>query len=151
MKKHCRQKHYLLINPIDYAIQGAAITPDEVLVELMNIEMLAIEQFKNGTATTDSWQKITTLMNVAETMARAGIGPEVLNVCQRCQEILRDAKHRYVDTGVMAVTEKEVFWFRELYEYHHLQRKSVSRSTYEKFIDKTGNLIRSKDKKVETI
>jgi hypothetical protein len=37
---------------------------------------------------------------------------------------------------------------RDVYEYHDLQRTSVSRSTYERMIAKTQNYLRSKGRHV---
>jgi len=41
--------------------------------------------------------------------------------------------------------------FRELYEYHDLQRTSISRAEYERWIQKAANRVRSKGKGVVTL
>ena len=43
MKKQCRRKIWSKINPIEHAIVGAAITPDDLLDKLRLIELSAIE------------------------------------------------------------------------------------------------------------
>lgn len=151
MKKHCRRKHYLLVNPIKHAIDGAVVMQDEDLAELRVIELKAVEAFRNDLATIQEWHEINSLMNVSEMMASQGVGPEVLSTCGRVQEVLKEAQERFKRTGDMKVASNDVFWFRELYEYHDLQRKSVARSAYERYIRDTVNAIKGKGKRVEVL
>lgn len=50
-RKHCRRKVYPLVNPIARAMEGAAITPDNLLDKLRLQELSAIDAFTRGKAT----------------------------------------------------------------------------------------------------
>jgi hypothetical protein len=88
------------------------------------------------------------MMNIAETMARDGIGIEVLDVCNKAQEELIKSARRFEATGKMGLTGQGIQIMRDLYEYHDLQRKSISRSEYDKAVQKTINMVRSKGRYV---
>ena len=141
MKKHCRRKHWGLINPITHAIEGAAITPAHLLDRLRIVELSAIESFTHGKATIEDWKSLADLLNVAETMARGGVGPEVMEACERAQAGLDEARERHHRTGRMGLSGPAIQAMRDLAEYHDLQRTSISRGEYEKWIVKTRNRI----------
>ena len=74
------------------------------------------------------------LLTLCETLSRGGIGPEALPACQIAQQALQDAAKRYESTRKMGTTGIGLQAFRELYEWHDLQRASIHRSKYEEFI-----------------
>lgn len=142
-RKVCRRRHYPLINPITMAIEGASITPDNLLDRLRLLELSALESFTTGRATIEDWKSIADVLNVAETMARAGVGPEVLEVCQRVEAGLDESRDRHRRTGKMGLSGPAIQAVRDLIEYHDIQRTSVSRGKYEALIQKTRDRIRS--------
>jgi hypothetical protein len=142
-RKKTRRKHWNLVNPILHAIQGAAITDAASLNELRKREYLAVEAFRTGKATKDDWRSLADMLNLCETMALGGIGPEALEACGRAQEALGNAQQRYKAGKSLGFTGPELTAMREVYEYHDLQRQSVSRSEYERAIQTTANRIRS--------
>ena len=144
MRKRTRRKHYALVNPILFAIEGARITPEKELNRLRVRELASIDAFAHGHAGLSEWSDLCHLMNLAEHMARAGIGPEVLETCAAVQAHLIDAKERYERTKRMGTTGLGLQSFRELYELHDLQRQSISRSEYERHLTKMVNRVRSK-------
>lgn len=144
MRKHTRRKHWQLINPILHAIQGAAITPSKELDQLRIKELEAVHAFATGSATLQDWHDITAMLNLAESMARDGIGPEVLPVCEEAQQHLVEAAQRYERIQKMGTTGPGIQAFRDLFAYHDLQRQSVSRAEYERAIARTLGRIRSK-------
>ena len=144
MRKRKHRKHYALINPIFHAIEGAAITDEETLQKLRDNEFKAIEAFRLGFATRDHWELISEVCNLTESMARAGIGPEALVATTAAEMALKDAYERYVRTGKMGATGPGLMAFKDVYEYHDLQRQSVARSVYERHIEMVSNKIRSK-------
>ena len=98
--------------------------------------------------TPHDWRWIADVLNIAETMAKHGIGPEVLPYCENAQKALLEAKERYDKTGKMGLSGPGIKTIKELWEYHDLQRTSVARSEYERMIKKTANNIRSHNKDV---
>jgi hypothetical protein len=134
----------VLRNPIQYVKEGLVVTPDEDLNKLRMMELAALEAFRMGQATLAEWHRIKAMMNVAETMARSGIGEEVLSVCMQAQDHLIDAARRFERIGKMGASGPALQCWRDLYEYHDLQRISVPRAEYEKFIQKTHDRERSK-------
>ena len=144
MRKRKHRKHYALVNPLLHAIEGAAVTDKESLDNLRQAELMAIESFRTGKATVDDWIKVSEMCNLAESMACDGIGPEALEATKRTQDALIDAYNRYVQTGKMGTSGQGLNAFRDIYQYHDLQRQSISRSTYEKHIMKVVNKVKSK-------
>lgn len=142
-RKKCRRKVWALIDPIAHAIAGAAITDTASLDKLRMLELSAIEAFAKGHATPDDWRALADMLNICETMAGMGIGPEALEPCQKAQEALGHAHARHKAGKPLLFTGPELNAVRDSFGYHDLQRSSVSRSTYEQAITKTANRIKS--------
>lgn len=148
MRKQCRRKIWAKVNPIEYAIMGAAITAEDKLDRLRLGELSAIESMVKGNATISDWRALVDMLNIAETMATNGIGVEVLEVCAIVQEEMESAARRYEKSRKMGLTGTGIRYIKELYALHDLQRTSISRSEYERMIEKTSNYIRSNHHKV---
>ena len=143
MRKKKYRKVYELVNPVQFAIEGAAVTDQQTLDKLRAMELTSIEAFRTGSATIEDWKKMADICNVTESMAKAGIGPEAMDAVRRGHEALLDAHRRYVETNRMGTTAQGLTAFRDVYEYHDLQRQSVARSVYERHIGLVVNKIRS--------
>lgn len=148
MRKKTKRKHWALIDSVRHAILGAAITQDHLLDKLRLIELAALDAMTKGLGTIQDWQELTDMMNISEVMARDGVGPEALPVCQQAQEALEQAARRYETTRKMGLTGTGINALREVFEYHDLQRRSIPRSEYEKYIIKTRQRIKSQAKEV---
>lgn len=144
MRKQCKRRVWALVNPIQHAMEGASYTPEQYLERLRLLELAAIDAFAHGRARIQEWRDISNMLNLTETMARRGIGPEALEACERAQAALIDAQQRYERTKKMGLTGPGLQALRDLYAFHDLQRQSVSRSQYEAAIRDTANRIRSK-------
>ena len=142
-RKKCRRKVWDLLDPVSLAISGAAITDTASLDKLRMLDLSAIEAFAKGRATPDDWRALADLLNLCETLARDGIGPEALEPCTQAQEALGHAHARHKDGKPLLFTGPELQAVRESYEFHDLQRTSISRSQYEQAITKTANRIKS--------
>jgi hypothetical protein len=151
VRKQCRRKIYDLINPITHAITGASITADEFLDKLKSKELAAIEAMRTGNATIYTWQELVDMNNICQVMARNGVGPEALVDCMLAEIELKHAAKRYEATGKMLLTGTGLRSINEVLEWHHLQRSSISRSEYDRMIQKTRNKIRSRSKDVTVI
>ncbi len=143
MKKRCKRKVWALVDPIQHAIQGAAIITDDVIIGLRTRELSAIEAFRAGKAGLQEWSDLVALMNVAEHMAFRGVGPEAKPTLHEAHGHLIDAAKRYESTKRMGLTGPGLQCMRELYEWHDLQRKSISRAEYDRHIKATVNRIKS--------
>jgi len=144
VRKKCRRKHWNLLDPIAHAIAGAAITDQQSLNKLRMLELSAIEAMSKGQGTITDWQSLVDMLNICEMMALQGIGPEALAVCNLAQKALSDAAKRYEAINRMGLTGQGIQAIREVYSYHDLQRTSISRSEYERIIDKTRNHLNSR-------
>lgn len=142
-RKVCRRKHYPLIDPVKMAIEGAAISQSDMLDKLRMVELSAIESFAKGLATPADWRAIADFLNIAETMARGGVGPEALAVVTAVDAALSEAHARHAKTGRLGMTGPQLQALRDLYAYHDAQRTAIARSEYERFIQLTANRIRS--------
>lgn len=144
MRKRCNRKVWTKVNPIQHAIEGAALTPQHLLDQLRMRELAAVDAFAKGGAGLQEWKDLTAMLNVCETMARDGVGPEALPTCAKAQAHLIESARRFEITGKMGTTGPGIQSFRALYEYHDLQRQSVSRSEYERSIEKALNRVKSR-------
>ena len=148
MKKQTKRKFWKLIDPIRHAILGAGITQDHLLDKLRLTELASLDAMTRGLGTLQDWQELTDMMNISEVMALNGVGPEVLPHCQQAQNALEQAALRYQSTMRMGLSGTGINALRDVFEYHDLQRRSISRSDYEKYIIKTQQRIMSRAKEV---
>lgn len=148
MRKQTKRKFWKLIDPIRHAILGAGITQDHLLDKLRLTELASLDAMTRGLGTLQDWQELTDMMNISEVMALNGVGPEVLPHCQQAQNALEQAALRYQSTMRMGLSGTGINALRDVFEYHDLQRRSISRSEYEKYIIKTRQRIMSRAKEV---
>ena len=151
MRKRTKRKMWNLIDPIQHSIVGAAITQREKLDKLRLLEYSALDAITKGSGTVQDWRTLVDVLNLSETMARGGIGVEVLPVCEKAQESLHKAAMRYQETMRMGLDGEGIKAIRDLIEYADLQQSSISRSEFERYIQKTKDYIRSHGDKVVEI
>jgi len=133
----------VLLNPIDFAIQGAAITQRDKLDKLRMLEYSALDSMTKGSGTVTDWRTLVDVLNLAEMMGKNGVGPEVLPICEKAQNSLHKAAMRYQETMRMGLDGEGIKAIRDLIEYADLQQGSISRSEFERYIQKTKDHIRS--------
>ena len=148
MRKRTKRKMWNLIDPIAHAIAGAGITTRDALDKLRLSEYAALDAMIRGFGTVQDWKTLTDVLNLAETMGRGGIGPEVLPICEAAQESLRKAALRYQTTMRMGLDGQGITALRDLIEYADLQQSSISRNELEKWIVKTRAHLINKTKDV---
>lgn len=108
-----------------------------------------MEAFRSGTATPHDWNNINAVVQLAESMAAANIGPEVMVHVKIAEMHLLDAHDRWRRIGKMGSTGPGLQAFQDIIEYHELQRTAVARSVYEKHIKRVTDMIRSKSTKIK--
>ncbi len=150
-RKKTKRKHWNLIDPIQHGIIGAAITQRDKLNKLRMLEYSALEAIIKGNGTIHDWRTLVDVLNLSETMGRGGIGPEVLPICEKAQASLHKAAMRYQETMQIGLDGEGIKAIRELIEYADLQQGSISRSEFERYIQKTKDYIRSHGDKVVEI
>ena len=143
MRKTTKRKHWNLIDPITHAIVGAAITHRDKLDKLRMLEYSALEAITKGQGTVADWRTLVDVLNLAEMMGKNGVGPEVLPICEKAQNSLHKAAMRYQETMRMGLDGEGIKAIRDLIEYADLQQGSISRSEFERYIQKTKDHIRS--------
>lgn len=150
MKKRTRRKIYdTSINPITHAIEGASITDEKILKLLREKEDASLSAFRSGSATRHDWDSINAVVSLAESMASAGIGPEVMVFVKIAEMHLLDARRRFEELGKMGSTGPGLLSFQDIIEYHELQRQSVSRSEYERHIKRVTDMVRSRSSSIK--
>jgi hypothetical protein len=151
MRKRVKRKVWPLLDVVGHAIAGACITDKSNLDKLRLRELAAIDAMTKGLARVTEWNDLTDMLNLAETMGKNGIGPEVLEICEVAQNELYEAAKRYEKTKRMGLTGTGLQAVKDLFEFHDLQRSSIPRSDYEKMIQKTKNYIISNAPSVVSI
>ena len=104
-----------------------------------------------GAGTVQDWRTLVDVLNLSEVMAKAGVGPEVLPVCEKAQDALHKAAMRYQATMKMGLDGLGIQAIRELIEYADLQQGSICRLEFEKYVKKTRDYIRSNNDRVVEI
>ena len=115
------------------------------------LEYSALDAITKGSGTVSDWRSLVDVLNLAEMMGRGGIGPEVLPVCEKAQKALHEAAIRFEKTKKLGLSGEGIVAIRELIEYADLQQGSISRSEFERYIQKTKDYIRSHGDKVVEI
>jgi hypothetical protein len=144
MRKKTKRKHWNLVNPISHALVGAAITQRDKLDKLRLLEYSALDAMTKGSGTIHDWRVLVDVLNLSEQMARGGIGKdEVLPVCEKAQKALHEAALRYQKTLSVGLSGEGIQACRDLIAYADLQQSSISRSEFERYIQKTKDYIKS--------
>jgi hypothetical protein len=151
MRKKVKRKVWALIDPLTHALTGAAITQRDKLDQLRMLEYSALDAITKGKGTIHDWRTLVDVLNLSETMARGGIGPEVLPVCEKAQKALHEAATRYQSTMRVGLSGEGIQACRDLIQFADLQQSSISRSEFEKYIQKTKNYIKSNNDLVTEI
>jgi len=151
MRKQVKRKVWALVNPLSYALEGASITQRDKLDKLRLMEYSALDAITKGIGTVQDWHTLTEVLNLSETMARNGVGPEVLPVCEKAQKALYEAALRYQSTMRLGLSGEGIQAVRELIQYADLQQSSISRAEFERYIEKTRNYIKSNNNNVVEI
>jgi hypothetical protein len=152
MRKKTKRKVWALIDPIQHGIIGAAITQRDKLDKLRMLEYSALDAITKGQGTIHDWRTLVDVLNLSETMARNGIGKdEVLPVCEKAQKALHEAALRFQSTKRMGLSGEGIQAIRDLIQYADLQQSSISRSEFERYIQKTKNYIKSNNDLVTEI
>jgi hypothetical protein len=151
MRKRTKRKIWNLIDPIQHGIIGAAITQRDKLDKLRMLEYSALEAITKGQGTVADWRTLVDILNISEMMGKNGVGPEVLPICEKAQNSLHKAAMRYQETMQMGLDGEGIKACRDLIEYADLQQGSISRSEFERYIQKTKDYIRSHGDKVVEI
>jgi hypothetical protein len=144
MKKKCKRKVYPMINTIAHSIEGACITEDAHLELLKAHELKMIDALLSGNDGLSGYYGLCELLGCAETMAKAGIGPEVLEPCANAQAVLIKLHTRFKRWNKWDITPSEKQTLIDLMEWHHLQRTSLARSEYESYLKLAINKMRSR-------
>jgi hypothetical protein len=55
MKKRCKRKVWALVNPLEYAIEGARISDRTALDRLLVRELASLDAFTRGKASLQEW------------------------------------------------------------------------------------------------
>jgi hypothetical protein len=145
MRKRCIRKVWpTLVDTINLAKSGAAITDDDRLAKVHICELASLDRLSRGVGTLKCWHDMAAVNNLAMTLSGMGVGrDEVLPLCNLVEDELIDAARRYKASKRMGLTGLGIQHLRDLIEYHDLQRRSIPRSRYEEAIRLTSARIAS--------
>ena len=139
MRKRTKRKVWAKDNPITLAMSGAAIISDQQTNQLRSKELTAIEALARGQASEADIYDLFAMITICKSMAQGGIGPEALEACERAEQAIAEDMHRFTAIGKIGTTGPGLQAYRDVYQYHDLQRTSISTSEYAKYIRKAIN------------
>ena len=131
------------IDIVQYAIDGASVTKQEMLDKLLLRELGALDAFTRGMATMQEWKDLVSVNNVTQTLGGIGVGSEALKDCQAAEAGLIEAAARFERTGKMGLSGPAIQALRNVVEWHDAQRSSIARSQYEEAIRLTTARVKS--------
>jgi hypothetical protein len=142
-RKRCIRKVWARVNPVEYAMAGAAVTPREALDKLLTAELASLDAFTRGAATMRDWQDLASVNNLCQTLAGMDVGREALPDCHKAEAGLIEAARRFQETKRMGLSGPAIQALRDVIEWHDLQRASIPRRQYEEAIRLTVARVRS--------
>ena len=130
-------------NPIAEAIRGCQPLGGKDLTDLQLVEMSAIDNLTRGAATRRDWEWLADLFNVVESMAKNGLGVEVVAVSAEAQVTLAKVAVRAKAEGKWYLTSNESWTMREAWEYADLQRRCLTLSEYRRYLRRVADIRRT--------
>jgi hypothetical protein len=129
--------------PMDVALYQAMVTPQQGLDSLRLVELSALESITHGRAKWTDVQKLADAVNIGMTLCEFGVGKAEAGPALIAAEMaIIQCAARLERTGKIGLNGEELQAVREMLEYAHLQRASVSRKTLIKAVDLTTQRIR---------
>lgn len=150
-RKKTHRKVWLLINPLAHVLEGVKPLSADKLAQLQTRELSSLDALAHGRGGLREWQDMTAMLNLCEGMAHLFTGSEIMDACTAAQAELLAAAERYQRTQVMGLSASGLQALRHLFEWHDLQRTSVTLGEYEKEIARAIRIERGKGKSVHEI
>lgn len=148
-RKACKRKVWTPNpNMVGRVISGVAMVSERNIDRMRLVELSQIDALQKGAGT---WQDIVgmrDMMNVTETIADHGIGPEALPACAVAQDAILTIIARYQKWQKVQATDAEITALREVHQYADLQRQSVQVVDFERFVKITQARIETGHRRV---
>lgn len=132
-KKPFKSRYSRITNPVTVALQNAATISDEINAAWVREELDAIDAMALRRGNPDHWSHLARMINLAEIMAKKGVGPEVIPVAAEAQVLLARVHMHWKKTGVWEMDMDQVHVMREAHQWHNLQRTAVSYGEYKRY------------------
>jgi len=143
-RKRCKRKVWTPnANIVGRVIGGVALPHPKDLDKIRMLELSQIEALASGAGSLADLRGMSDCLNVCETMADAGIGPEALPACAKAQASILAIMRRFERWSKIEAMPGEIDALRDLYAYADLQRQSVSCADFERYVHRTIARIRS--------
>ena len=140
MKKPFKSKYSKVQNPVLVAMTNAAPITDERNEAWRREENDAMDAMALRRGNNIHWSRLVRMANVAEVMAKAGIGIEVVPVAAEAQVVLAQVHERCRATGRWEMDMDEIHVMRELSEYHNLQRTAIPYGQFMQCFNRVVNI-----------
>ena len=137
-----RRKYTSVKNPVLMAIENASLISARRNAEYTSSEIQALKNMATGQFGDHEWVVMVDVANMAEVMAKSGVGHEVIPIAAEAQVVLAHIRKRKKEEGTFTCRPDEIFVLRELQEYHDLQRQSVAYGQYLGFAKRVANYVR---------
>jgi hypothetical protein len=143
MRKHCTRRVRELKSPL-FFIEGVKPLAASKADTLALKELTALDALAHGQGTLQCWHDLSAMLNICETLARAGVGgAEALPDCAAAQAGLVDAARRFEATGRMELSGEALAALRAVCEWQEAQREAIPLAQYERAINVAYDRVRS--------
>ena len=133
MRKSCNRKVRPLVNPFAVSAPLCQAARNDLQMR----ELMAIDMFATGQATTHEWADLKAFIDLTRTASSMGIGPEAMTACDAAMQALLSAARQCDDTGVMAMDADGINAMREVLAYADAQRQAIPAREYQRVVQQT--------------
>jgi hypothetical protein len=124
------------------AMRNVSLPSADQVAALRLRELSSLEALRNGTGTLEDVKDLADVMNLCETLAGMGIGPEALPAVEKAHAAFMAIKKRVERWGRVEVLPAELEALADVQAYLDMQRQSVDRATILKGLTLCFNRIR---------
>lgn len=142
MRKPKRIPRPISLDPMGLVRQNVSLLSDDQIAALRLRELSSLEALRSGRGELADLKDLADVLNMAETLASMGVGPEAKPSIDTAQEALLAIKKRVENWGKIQVLPSEVDALSDMQAWYDLQRQSVDRATLTKATNLCFNRIR---------
>lgn len=144
--KKKRDKRYrprdVMANPVDWAIAGAHTFPEKTQREILARPLAALERFADGKGTRDDWNELCHAAALAEELARAHIGDNLMPEIVAGQRALDSIAHG-LKAGRVEFEARTILAVREVLVVYEVQLRHCTQAEYGRAVKKVRAIIES--------
>lgn len=138
-RKPRQPRHSAALNAVEMAINGARRLSDADVLQQVDLCRRALADYTQGRHCLTHWRSLADTANMAETLARMGLGggEQAMSVIEQAQQALADAHQRWRDRGSWTLYADEIDALGWLISIHAVQLEACSYREFQQAYHRT--------------